>query len=129
MAFGAQIKLSVDKSNKSEFHGQIQQAVDAATSKNPIKIRNAKIDLSAQQKTQLINQINEAMKNSEITLKIAKIDASSAVDRLRRELTTMLSGLSITGLKEFDYDISGGFAAVDRKAFPLSMIIQGRKTS
>lgn len=45
-------------------------------------------------------------------------------------MTGMCSnGIVITGLKEFDYDISGGFAAVDRKAFPLSMIIQGRKMS
>jgi len=113
MAFGAQIKLSVDKSNKSEFRGQIQQAVNAATSNNPIKIKNVKIDLSAQQKTQLVNQLRDAMKDSDLTLKIAHIDASAAVDKLRRELTTMLSGLSITGLKEFLGDTASAKALGD----------------
>ena len=37
------------------------------------------------------------------------------------------NGIVITGLQEFDYDISGGFAEVDRSGYPLSMIIQGRK--
>lgn len=39
------------------------------------------------------------------------------------------NGIVITGLQEFDYDISGGFTEVDRSGFPLSMIIQGRMTA
>ena len=38
------------------------------------------------------------------------------------------SGIAVTGLQEFDHDISGGFGALDNSGFPLSMIIQGRKT-
>ena len=37
------------------------------------------------------------------------------------------NGIVVTGLQEFDYDISGGFGPIDRCGFPLSMIIQGRK--
>lgn len=37
------------------------------------------------------------------------------------------SGMVVTGLKEFDYDISGAFASAEHCGFPLSMIIQGRK--
>ena len=37
------------------------------------------------------------------------------------------NGIIVTGLQEFDYDISGGFSAIDQSGFPLSMIIQGRK--
>ena len=37
------------------------------------------------------------------------------------------NGIVITGLREFDYDISGGFAGIDRSGYTLSMIIQGRK--
>lgn len=36
------------------------------------------------------------------------------------------NGFVITGLQEFDYDISGGFTALDRKGYPLSMIIEGK---
>ena len=101
MAFGAKIKLSVDKSNKAEFHGQIQQAVDAATANRPVKLKTIEIDLTAQQRAQLVSQIQDAMKDSKLTLKIARIDAKAAVNELRQQLTTMLSGLSITGLKDF----------------------------
>ena len=37
------------------------------------------------------------------------------------------NGIMITGLQEFDYDISGGFSDIDRTGFPLSMIVQGEK--
>ena len=37
------------------------------------------------------------------------------------------NGIVVTGLQEFDYDISGGFSAIDKSAFPLSMILQGKK--
>ena len=37
------------------------------------------------------------------------------------------NGIVVTGLQEFDYDISGGFSAIDHSGFPLSMILQGRR--
>ena len=37
------------------------------------------------------------------------------------------NGIVVTGMREFDHDISGGFSSVDHGGFPLSMIIQGRK--
>ena len=37
------------------------------------------------------------------------------------------NGIIITGLQEFDYDISGAFNSIDHSGFPLSMIIQGKK--
>jgi hypothetical protein len=33
----------------------------------------------------------------------------------------------VTGLQEFDHDISGGFGVLDHSGFPLSMILHGRK--
>ena len=37
------------------------------------------------------------------------------------------SGIVVTGLQEFDYDISGGYSSIDHSGYPLSMIIKGRK--
>ena len=37
------------------------------------------------------------------------------------------NGMVVTGLQEFDRDISGGFPSLDHSGFPLSMILQGRK--
>ena len=37
------------------------------------------------------------------------------------------SGIVVTGLQEFDYDISGGYSYIDHSGYPLSMIIKGRK--
>ena len=39
------------------------------------------------------------------------------------------NGIVVTGLQEFDRDISGGFPELDRRGFPLSMIILGQKTA
>ena len=38
------------------------------------------------------------------------------------------NGIVITGMREFDYDICGGYEAVDHSGYPLSMIIKGIKT-
>jgi len=38
------------------------------------------------------------------------------------------NGIVITGLEEYDYDLSGGFTALERSGFPLSMMITGQKT-
>ena len=37
------------------------------------------------------------------------------------------NGIVVTGLQEFDHDLSGGFSAIDNNGFPLSMILQGKK--
>ena len=37
------------------------------------------------------------------------------------------SGIVVTGLKEFERDLSGGFTALDGCGYPMSMIIQGKK--
>ena len=37
------------------------------------------------------------------------------------------NGIVITGLQEFDYDISGGFTDINHSGYPLSMIIQGKR--
>ena len=37
------------------------------------------------------------------------------------------NGVVITGMREFDYDISGGFENISGQGFPLSVIIVGKK--
>lgn len=37
------------------------------------------------------------------------------------------NGIVVTGMREFQYDISGAIPELDNKGFPLSMIIEGRK--
>lgn len=102
MAYGVKIKLSVDEGASSrQLRSQIQNAVNAATEKTPVAIKHFKIELSGQDRTRIISQLQDAMSKSELTIKIKQIDASDAVQNLRKQLTTMLSGLSITGLKEF----------------------------
>ena len=102
MAYGVKIKLSVDESASSkQLRSQIQSAVSAATAKSPITIKHFKVELNSQDRTRITNQLQQALNASELTIKIKQIDASDAVQNLRKQLTTMLSGLSITGLKEF----------------------------
>ena len=39
------------------------------------------------------------------------------------------NGIVVTGMKEYDYDLSGGFAELDYQGYPLSMILLGKKTA
>lgn len=100
MAFGAKIKLTVDKSNQSQFRTEIQAAVDAAT-RNGIKISSFKATLDGDSVATLTKAVQDSLNKGKFDIKINKIDASDAVKNLRKQLTTMLSGLSITGLKDF----------------------------
>lgn len=102
MAFGAKIKLSVNTSGASAFRSEIQKYVNQATADNPIKLKNFSVSMTKEQQKKIVRDIQTYLSgDSTLTLKIGKIDASGAISKLRQQLQTMLSGLSITGLKEF----------------------------
>lgn len=102
MAFGAKIKLSVNTSGASAFRSEIQKYVNTATASNPIKLKNFSVSITKEQQKKIVRDIQTYLSgDSTLTLKIGKIDATGAVNKLRQQLQTMLSGLSITGLKEF----------------------------
>lgn len=102
MAFGAKIKLSVNTSGASAFRSEIQKYVNTATASNPIKLKNFSVSITKEQQKKIVRDIQTYLSgDTTLTLKIGKIDATGAVNKLRQQLQTMLSGLSITGLKEF----------------------------
>ena len=102
MAFGAKIKLSVNTSGASAFRSEIQKYVNTATASNPIKLKNFSVSMTKEQQKKIVRDIQTYLSgDTTLTLKIGKIDATDAVNKLRQQLQTMLSGLSITGLKEF----------------------------
>lgn len=102
MAFGAKIKLTVDTSGASAFRKNIQDYVNSATVERPIKLKNFSVSMTKKQQEKIVKEIQTYLSNdTTLTLKIGKIDATGAVNKLRQQLQTMLSGLSITGLKEF----------------------------
>lgn len=98
MAFGAKIKLTIDKSGKKEFRDEIQKYVDQAT-KGGIKLTNFTVKLKAEDRKAILNSVSAELAKSPI--KISKIDASGAIKSLKSQLTTMLSGLQIGGLGAF----------------------------
>lgn len=89
------VQLSNITISSSALKTALQEALTKATSSTPLSIKSIKISNEA------LNELQSQLKKSPITLTISKIDATSAVQRLRTQLQTMLSGLSITGLKEF----------------------------
>lgn len=102
MAFGAKIKLTADTSGASAFRKNIQDYVNAATVERPIKLKHFSVSMTKDQQKKIVQEIQAYLSNdTTLTLKIGEIDATGAVNKLRRQLQTMLSGLSITGLKEF----------------------------
>lgn len=100
MAFGAKIKLSVNKSGASAFRNEIQKYVNEATKANPVKLNNIQLQMT-NPKTQLRDiqkKINEA---GGITVKLKEVEAKGAISKLRSDIQTMLKGLNIVGLKDF----------------------------
>lgn len=104
MAFGAKIKLTVDKSSPAKFRKEIQDFVKSATESKPIVLKNLKIELSKQERSRILTSIQNDLNtvgNKELKLEIKHISATTAIKNLRKELEYMLSGLGVTGLKDF----------------------------
>lgn len=101
MAFGAKIKLKVNTSGASAFRTEIQNYVNNATNSKPIVIRNVTIKLTnpKTQLSQIQSQLNQAGGIGSVNLK--EINATGAINKLRKDIQYMLSGLNIVGLKEF----------------------------
>lgn len=100
MAFGAKIKLSVDQTKTGALKKEIQSVVDSATSKNPVYIHNIKVTKEATNK--LLSDLKSDLSSAKgIEIPIRKINADAAIAQLKSDLTTMLGGLKISGLKDF----------------------------
>ena len=96
--FGAKVRLTLDKGSKGDFYTQIQNAANS----KPIKVNNVIIDENT--RSGLSKQIIDSITQSPIAIdkiEIKSIDASKAVANLRKQLTSMLDGLSIRGVKDF----------------------------
>lgn len=98
--FGVKVKLTVDKSGKQEFNKQINSMV------NKIKISN-KFTILQKDMDRVIRETQTELNKNPFVLKVRKIDCSSAVSDVQKQLEKMLSSLSvsngvnITGLKDF----------------------------
>lgn len=91
------VTLNVPKNLRSS----IQKELDGQTKANPIQIKHVSASFSKSDISAITKSLANSINGKELTVKIANIDATSAVENLRKQLTTMLSGLSIGGLKEF----------------------------
>ena len=91
------VTLNVPKNLRSS----IQKELDGQTKANPIQIKHVSASFSKSDISAITKSLANSINGKELTVKIASIDATSAVENLRKQLTTMLSGLSIGGLKEF----------------------------
>ena len=93
MAFGAKIKLTVDKSStaQSEFRSAIQSMVDSATSKSPIKVKNISFELDASKIAGVISDLQKSFDNAGVTIKVQKIDAASAIADLKTQLANAVT--------------------------------------
>lgn len=93
--------LTKDTKKAKSMRGAIQTALDNATKENKILIKHVGVKILSDDKKKIISALNTELKDNGLTLKVSKIDANDAVNQFRNQLTNMLSGLSITGLKEF----------------------------
>lgn len=100
MAFGAKIQITADRSaaGKSAFNQSIKEL--AADSKAEVKVKISALDLSQ-------DVINKAFDGKQAVLTVKKIDVSSAIADVQKQLSEMLShlsvsnGISISGLVDY----------------------------
>ena len=116
MAYGVKVQLVVDSTTaaKNKFRASVQKLATKLTSSDPIVLKKVKLDLGSIEfanKRQLVDHLNEQLSGENLSLKINKIDAKPAIEQFRKDLVKMLSGLTITGVKEFVESAPGGDGA------------------
>lgn len=79
----------------------IQNAYTDEAKRNPIKIKHIQVSLENESRAQVFDELQSEMNKRELTINVKKIDASQAIHGLKDDLSKMLSGLSIGGLKAF----------------------------
>ena len=94
-------KAKVSGKQANRMRSDIQTALGTATTKSPIQVTGFIAKVSAKERDAMLKTVREKMESAGVVLKIKEINANSAVERLRKDLEKMLSGLQITGLKEF----------------------------
>lgn len=106
--FGARIELKVNKSNSAAFRKEIQDYVDTVTQSKPIVIKNFKFDMSPAQRTTLVKQLQDELAGANYDIPLNRINADNAIKNLKGQITTMLEGLNVEGVKAFVGDIDTG---------------------
>ena len=98
--FGAQVKLSVDKSNSEQINKQVADMIKKA---------NLQVDTTQDSLQALSNKIQRKLddRKFQISLTVKSIDAKTAIGNVRNQLQGMIralsidNGVSISGIKDF----------------------------
>lgn len=109
MAFGAKIKLSVDKNSQAAFKQSIQDCINSATEKGikGIKITDVDLTLSKESTEKIVEQVKSAASNIKgLTISIDHFKTDGAVNKLKSEIQEMMRGLSLQGFQDFAKDAS-----------------------
>lgn len=88
--FGAKIKLSVDTTKISDLRQQIQAAVDKASKSNKLTLNNVKVSVDKTSVGAIVDKIQKKIDSTKFTVKIDKIDATSAMADLRKQITNVI---------------------------------------
>lgn len=88
---GTPLKLT----NLSISHKKLQEALNAAVTNSPVNITKLAVTKGG------LTSLQSSLNKSDLTVKIKKIDATPAMGALKKQLETMLSGLGITGVRDF----------------------------
>ena len=121
--YGVKVKLQY-QTNKSDLRGQLQSLLDGATQNSPLTIKNFKVSSPGLRKAlnagfkeantpltlsniklnlsaNALSDLQTQLDSKGLTLTIKEIKADQAVNNLRTQLVRMLSGLQISGVKDF----------------------------
>lgn len=120
--------MDASAASRQRFISDIQNLANSVGTRNAPRISHIRIDTAAalpgfqKQIQTMANQLRGANAPVVHALQVKTIDASAAIKGLRKQLEYMLSGLSITGLKDFmgaagaEGSFSKVAAAADRAA-------------
>ena len=95
IAFGATVKLTVDKSNGAEFRRQIQEHIDKSIAQGGgVKLKNITVALDQQAQAEMRERLQSYFNNTNFTIKVAKVDAAAAITELKQQIRTEVLGLT-----------------------------------
>lgn len=94
-------RFSVNKEAVSKFRIGLQQQITNELQHNPIKLKFQASNISVKERKAMLADLQADLDKQNLVVNIAEINAAQAINNLKSQLTNMLSGLTVGGLKAF----------------------------
>ena len=97
----SKFSAKITKGFGKTIRDSVQKTLDDSLNSSPIQITKFTGKMLAHDRNEIIKKIKSDFKNQNVEISIKSFNTKDAVNKLRNDLTTMLNGLTVEGVRAF----------------------------